>query len=453
MLRIDRAEGPSIAVLAHAHPDYSKGGSEIAAYNLFCALRELGLRAVFICIIPASARRTAWNEAPDEHFVFVQPDDYEWFYHLGNPRTAKAVMRILEDNAVSTVFAHHFLNLGINTLATLKEANYKVFLTLHEFLAICHNHGQMVTHPLQTLCTGASTVACFNCFPQEEPSRFLLRKWHFQTVLEELDGLISPSAFLKQRFVEWGLAEEHVTVIENGLLPSRLDEAVKPASRRDTFLSDDTVIIGYFGQINPFKGVDLLVSAAERLEKAAGEGTRIVIRVHGNLVGLSEEFQRRFDAAQTAGTHLQYVGPYDNRDVVELMRRCDYVVMPSRWWENSPVVIQEAYAAGRPLIVGDIGGMAEKVPHMERGLHFTHNSLTSLLSALHKAADPALYARLCSAITPPPDAPTMARAYLAFADEVASNATATERARPRGGKGTALAEHRPYLTASQQGFE
>ena len=406
----------AIAVIAHAHPDYSKGGSEIAAYNLFRALRASGHEAIYITVTLSAARRVAWNEAEHEHYVFVEPDEYDWFFHLGSPRTAARIERILNEYGVDTVFAHHFMHVGINTLATLQRRNFDVFLTLHEFLAICHNHGQMVTHPLHTLCSRASTVACLNCFPEVDPSRLRMREWHFRTVLGELAGLVSPSRFLKQRFVEWGIAPDHVAVIENGLDPARLASADEPATRRDSFLTHDAVVVGYFGQINPFKGVDLLISAAERLEAADRPGPRIILRVHGNVVGQSEEFQRRLETVQARGSHLQYVGPYANERVIDLMRACDYIVMPSRWWENSPVVIQEAYAAGRPVIVGDIGGMAEKVPDKRSGLHFTHGSLASFLSILDKASDPALYADLCRGIPTPPDALAMADAYRALAD-------------------------------------
>ena len=42
------------------------------------------------------------------------------------------------------------------------------------------------------------------------------------------------------------------------------------------------------------------------------------------------------------------------------MARYDWIVVPSTWWENSPVVIQEALAIGKPLICSRIGGMVEK---------------------------------------------------------------------------------------------
>jgi glycosyltransferase involved in cell wall biosynthesis len=43
------------------------------------------------------------------------------------------------------------------------------------------------------------------------------------------------------------------------------------------------------------------------------------------------------------------------------MRGVDAVVVPSLWWENSPLIIQEAAAAGRPVLGSDLGGIAEKL--------------------------------------------------------------------------------------------
>ncbi len=39
----------------------------------------------------------------------------------------------------------------------------------------------------------------------------------------------------------------------------------------------------------------------------------------------------------------------------------DWVVTPSIWWENAPLVIDEAFAQKRPVIASDMGGMAESV--------------------------------------------------------------------------------------------
>ena len=67
------------------------------------------------------------------------------------------------------------------------------------------------------------------------------------------------------------------------------------------------------------------------------------------------------------------------------MASVDWVVVPSIWWENSPLVIQEAFLHGRPVICSDIGGMAEKVDDGVNGLHFRTGDPRSLAQAIRRA--------------------------------------------------------------------
>ncbi|MCI0590636.1 MAG: glycosyltransferase, partial [Gammaproteobacteria bacterium] len=69
-----------------------------------------------------------------------------------------------------------------------------------------------------------------------------------------------------------------------------------------------------------------------------------------------------------------------------LMERIDWVVVPSIWWENSPLVIQEAMKFGRPVICADIGGMAEKVSDRRNGLHFRARNPFDLAARIEEAA-------------------------------------------------------------------
>jgi len=77
------------------------------------------------------------------------------------------------------------------------------------------------------------------------------------------------------------------------------------------------------------------------------------------------------------------------------------VVVPSIWWENSPLVIQEAFGHGRPVICSDIGGMAEKVSHDVNGLHFRAGDPARLADTMRQAATtPGLWERLRQGIPP-----------------------------------------------------
>jgi glycosyltransferase involved in cell wall biosynthesis len=84
------------------------------------------------------------------------------------------------------------------------------------------------------------------------------------------------------------------------------------------------------------------------------------------------------------------------------MAGVDWVTMPSIWWENSPLVIQEAFLCGRPLLVSDIGGMAEKVRHGVDGLHVPAANPRAWADALLRAAeDEPLWDRLRAGIQRP----------------------------------------------------
>jgi glycosyltransferase involved in cell wall biosynthesis len=123
----------------------------------------------------------------------------------------------------------------------------------------------------------------------------------------------------------------------------------------------------------------------------------IHLRLHGaNLDQQTDEFQDNFAALlERAEANVTLVGSYHPSDLPLLMRDVDWVVVSSRWWENSPLVIQEAFMQRRPVICSGIGGMAEKVTHDVNGLHFNVGDVDSMAAAIERAAsEPGLWERL-----------------------------------------------------------
>ena len=83
------------------------------------------------------------------------------------------------------------------------------------------------------------------------------------------------------------------------------------------------------------------------------------------------------------------------------MSQTDWVVVPSLWWENSPLVIQEAFMHGRPVICSRIGGMAEKVTDGVNGLHFAAGNIGELAETIRLAVStPGLWDKLREGIKP-----------------------------------------------------
>ncbi|MET0258235.1 MAG: glycosyltransferase [Methylobacterium sp.] len=395
---------PKVAVVAHSHPSISKGGAEISAYALFRGLRQIGVDAIFIGACSAADRGRLAFADENEFAVFTESERYDHFYHVAPRSTSDQLVAILRAQGVGIVNFHHFYNLGLNALRAVKALpGVRCYLTIHEFLAICQNHGQMITRQAQILCEGASNEACGTCFPEHLRSQFAMRRETMLDAFGDFDGFVSPSRFLAGRFTDWGLDPARMSVVENGLLA-----ATVPTRGPKT---DKTWTFGFFGQINPFKGVDLLLEAAALMAEDETLARRVRLRIHGNLIGQTRDFTDRFEAALKAHPFLTYAGAYNNASVHRLMSECDYVVIPSKWWENSPVVIQEAYGAGAPVICTGIGGMAEKVPDGVSGLHFRLGDAADLLRAVRTAADPGNAAVLRAGIPPVISAAEMARQY------------------------------------------
>ena len=282
----------------------------------------------------------------------------------------------------------------------------KIVLTFHEYLAICHRYGQMVTTDGNYLCYQSSAMRCNSCFPEYSQADFFLRQVYIQKFLAAVDQFIAPSHFLAQRMIEWGIPGDKLRVIEN--LTSQPSILEKPA------MSDRAAAlrIGFFGQLSPLKGINVLFDAARILERE--HVGNVVFDVHGDYRNQPPEFQEKVvEWLEGAGSNVRYHGSYDRERVDGLMKRVDLIVVPSVWWENSPVVIQEAFRNRRPIICSDIGGMAEKVRDGEDGWHFPVGSPIGLAALLRRLAeDPNLICHVSNHMRRPPEPNAVVDAHL-----------------------------------------
>src|SRR6185436_9801746 len=112
---------------------------------------------------------------------------------------------------------HHYANFGVETFLIARRAlpEAKIVLTLHEFQAICNHYGQMVTRPHRRLCYASSPRECHNCFPEFSEGDFFLRRAYIQRFFDLVDAFISPSRFLADRYIAWGVPAGKISVIEN----------------------------------------------------------------------------------------------------------------------------------------------------------------------------------------------------------------------------------------------
>ena len=103
-----------------------------------------------------------------------------------------------------------------------------------------------------------------------------------------------------------------------------------------------------------------------------------------------------------AGNQVRFIGGYEPHEMPGLLNKTDWVIVPSKWWENSPIVIQEALNYQVPLIVSDIGGMKEKVEDGVTGIHFRAGKSVELSEVMVSVIkDKSIRDKMSKAITSP----------------------------------------------------
>jgi glycosyltransferase involved in cell wall biosynthesis len=388
----DRA--PSVCILAHSHPDFSKGGGEMAAHRQFEAMRAAGRRVTYVGACDVGTQYAA--QRPIETVMPHGAGEYLFaFQGMAEDRLGwddayqrRVLVEFLAGLGADVYHFHHYWRLGVDLIHDLMEArpDARFVMTLHEMLAICIRDGQMLKARSRELCRQESPLNCLGCFPDQTLERLAFRKATLLSVLRRFDHLVYPSAFIRDRYEAWGLAGQHASVIEN-----YVGDALMATPRAPGDAARLAPRFGFFGQPTPYKGLDVLLRALPLALRANADITLTVFGAEReDALRMFPDLEKTIEAA---GAGLTFAGRYDALEALDLMKGVGWVVVPSIWWENSPVVIQEAKRAGTPLIVSDIGGMAEKVQDGVDGLHFRRGSPVDLARAMTEAADPAARAR------------------------------------------------------------
>jgi glycosyltransferase involved in cell wall biosynthesis len=395
-----------VLYVVHTHPAIRPGGAESYALQLYDGMRSSEEYEPILLARSGAPETTTYGhrgspitmvgDDPNQFLFETDPNSYQWVFGTSNNKVAltRHYRDFLLTHKPDVVHFQHTLYLGLDMLRVTRNVlpNAPIFYTLHEYLAICARDGQMLRRMDDELCLEQSPRRCHECFPEISTRDFLLRKRFAQAHFENVDLFISPSQFLRQRYLDWGMSPDKIIWEENGvLLPGEpLPEADSDRKRSR---------LAFFGNFSHYKGVSVLLKAMSLL---AAKDPDIKLWVHGaNLELQPEEFQSnmRQMLAATSG-NVTFAGRYSPEELPGLMADIDYVVLPSIWWENAPRVIQEAFAYGRPVICSGIGGMAEKITDGVNGFRFRVGDPVSLADTILKAAEPGVWDRLRQNLPP-----------------------------------------------------
>jgi len=407
-----------IVIAVHHFPPRYRGGAEWRAYRTAAWLRDHGHDVHVICVESIGAIDAAEGEGlafvddaydglPIRRLSFnmlAAPDPFRWSFD--NPWIGEHVRGYLTDLKPDVCHLISGYLMSGSALQVAMELRIPTVVTLTDFWFLCpritllRSNGRLCKPPFD-----ASTCAC--CLGEESrryripgrvAPRLMAAFWRarqgrvaqvearmafLQEVLDRVDVIISPSQFLRGLFVDVGIRPERLVFSRQG----RDFPNLTPDLLRKT--SADHLRVGYMGQIAPHKGVTILFEAAQQLPDVA-----LAVKVYGDATRFPAT-THHLRQMMRQDSRLILEGVYEPEEVSRVLQDLDVVVVPSVWYENSPNTILEAFAHRTPVIVSDLGGMAELVEDGVNGLRFVPGDASSLADRLRQLIeDPGLLARL-----------------------------------------------------------
>lgn len=181
-----------------------------------------------------------------------------------------------------------------------------------------------------------------------------------------LDMMVCMTESVLRHCTEAGLSPRAARVVYDALDEQWFQpQKPAPALRAELGLPIDALVVGIIGNIQPWKGQDILVEAVARLAPAFP-------RLHGVVVGgthragqqYESELRDRVGQLGLAG-RVHFTG--FRHDIPDVLQALDVVVHASVRPEPFGRVILEGMALGKPVIAANAGGVPEIIEHGRTG--------------------------------------------------------------------------------------
>jgi glycosyltransferase involved in cell wall biosynthesis len=327
------------------------------------------------------------------------------------PDLAQVLREIVHEVQPYIVHITHLINHTAALLEVLEQEKIPVIATLTDFFGFCFNNKLEAADG--ALCSGPNRprTNCLACYLKDATAnqvdrpmvRWLSRPeraiWTAKCLNlavkfpplkgRSIDGLvqdlkarpdtlgylyknyaamITPTRFLQKAYRLNGIEGP----MHNMWFGVDLDRAAKPVREAGQPLQ-----IGFIGQIAEHKGTDLLVDAFATLPPGLAE-----LKIYGP-VDQSPSFVRLLES-KAAGLPVKLLGTFHPSQMATVLASIDLLVVPSRWYENSPLVLLNALASHTPVVVSDVPGLTEFVEPGVNGFAFERGNVSALATVLKK---------------------------------------------------------------------
>lgn len=402
-----------VALVVHCFfPDHFYG-TETYTLELASNLIAMGHEPVVIsAVFQGEARRESAITRYEYMHIPVYCVDKNYYPHRTVRETyhqldlVESYKQLFSEIQPDLVHVTHLINHTASLLDATTEMEIPVIATLTDFFGICFNNRLEAADG--SLCDGPNVdrTNCLACYLKarsdsgeagvaagllgRSPARFRvlaqalkytsqlpgLRKGSLARLMADIAdrpgillsrysayrATIAPTKFLKRAYLANGLTSP-LHVMHFGVDAPRLPKTAPAPGAPVRF--------GYIGQIAPHKGTDLLIEAFSRLPAGSAQ-----LHVYG-----SEDQDPEYASAlrnKAATACVSFCGTFPKAQLPDVLGEIDFLVIPSRWYENSPLVLLNALATHTPVIVSDVEGMTEFVEDGKNGFVFRRADVDDL---------------------------------------------------------------------------
>ena len=419
-----------ILLIAHSSLPFTFAGTEVYSFILARELSRKHEVTIFCRIHDSKQSEYALNQIVYKgqkiytvNNTFSKCRGFNETY--SNKRIDAVFEMVLKEVNPDVIHIQHLLFLSLGLIGVAKKNNIPIVFTSHDYWLICHK-GQLVRKG-NILCDTFDPHLCTEClaaqltlnpfsaymyrFLRQWASFFLLRfcrdiylatvklisrsarneelklqdrRENMLIAVAGIDSFIAPSEFMRQKLIEFGIPKEKLFFCQYGIATKRYQGVRKEKAK--------TLRFSFIGTLLPTKGIDLLVQAFKDVKD-----NNVSLNIYGRqtLYAGYEGFYRSLLRCIGRDPRIRLMGEVENDKIEEVYAHTDVLVVPSVWYENTPLVILEALASQTPVVASRIGGIPELVHHGVNGLLFSPNDCKDLSGKLNLlSCDPVLLERL-----------------------------------------------------------
>jgi glycosyltransferase involved in cell wall biosynthesis len=373
------------------HKYYSKkrgGGSVSAFFETKKLLEKKGHEVLVFSMEDKDNERANESEYFAKHFDIREAKNFWqklWLVPrvIYNPDAAHQLDKLLTKYKPDVAHVHniyHYLTPSIFPI--LKKHGVPIVFKLSDYHAICPNYKLFAHGKIDNSCKNGKYYKLFfnksinNSFAESFVAMVegYVNRWG--KFYDNIDIFAAPSEFMREIGVEYGMERKKIRILRNVLNFDAYDTG--DVHKQKIFL--------YMGRVAQEKGLPVAIDAMIKLKKEQKlKGWKFVIAGDGPQLKELEEYVIDNDVSDI----VEFAGfcQKGSKEWLNLMQRASVAVLPSVWYDNSPIAISESMAFGSPVIVSDYGGTKEMIQDGKGGFVFETNNSADLATKMQKYID------------------------------------------------------------------